>query len=222
MSDVDPVARRVGENVAELRGRLSQQELVNRLRVIGMPMLKTTLSKLENAERKITVGELVALAIALGVSPNRLLLTPAARSDSYCPLSPNDATIPEVIAWNWAAGEMPLAEQHAPGVPAQNIDEFRRVNRPHAVSVVDTDTTAIDEEIEQYRGPLNKLWRAVLEVKDVDGVPSHVVTAFLNRLAWAHRVTIDEAGTGRLTFGDEAGTSRLTYIVGDAGGQNGS
>ncbi len=52
---------------------LAQRELANRVTSLGRPMSNTMLSRIERAQRRCDVDDLVALAQALGVSPLALL-----------------------------------------------------------------------------------------------------------------------------------------------------
>lgn len=80
----------LGARVAEIRGakRLSQQEIADRLEVLGHPSWhRQTVSQVERAERNVTVDELVSLALALEVavvtlfSPRRLVPFSGTESD---------------------------------------------------------------------------------------------------------------------------------------------
>jgi len=53
--------------------RITQQELVARLQVLGMMIDQSGLSKIENGQRPVSDVEVVALAKALKVSPLSLL-----------------------------------------------------------------------------------------------------------------------------------------------------
>ncbi len=63
-------------------------------------------SRLENGTRVADVPELLALAVALDVTPNRLLLT-ADATDEPVGLTPN-LSVTARCAWKWAAGDQAL------------------------------------------------------------------------------------------------------------------
>lgn len=65
---ISEVARRRVQEVREIR-RLSLRDLSARLVALGHRIDKTTLSRIERGDREITLPELDALALALGVSP---------------------------------------------------------------------------------------------------------------------------------------------------------
>lgn len=120
-----PIGQRVAQNVQDLRERqrLTQGQVVERLAEQGVSMLKTTLSKVENAQRSVTTDELVALAFALRVSPLVLLLS--GQGAEY-QLSPNDTTKPE-WAYEWMVGE------RLPPLPAaDSADELTDQDRAEA------------------------------------------------------------------------------------------
>lgn len=102
------VAATVAGNVAEVRDlrRLSVRALADRLAEIGHPILASGISKIENAERKVSVEDLVALALALDVSPVRLLL-PAEPGEDEIALTPGRSATWD-RAWRWAVGEQPI------------------------------------------------------------------------------------------------------------------
>ena len=58
--------------------------------IYGMPWSRTTVAKIENTSRQVTVDELVTLAFVLGVSP-AALLTPV-ESDAQMRVTPNTTT----------------------------------------------------------------------------------------------------------------------------------
>jgi hypothetical protein len=130
------VGQRVAKEVARLRGRTSVRELSARLSKLGRPILPSGITKLEQGKRRVDVDDLVALAVALKVTPTRLLLGPPPTDGtaddpahdevwewtewvsedgerrSPVPLIrflPNLALEPWE-AWPWALGDMPLGE----------------------------------------------------------------------------------------------------------------
>lgn len=53
--------------------RLTQGGVVDRLAALGVPMLKTTYSKIENGQRAVALDEVPALAKTLGIPPLQFL-----------------------------------------------------------------------------------------------------------------------------------------------------
>jgi 8-oxo-dGTP pyrophosphatase MutT (NUDIX family)/transcriptional regulator with XRE-family HTH domain len=123
------VGKRVAQNLAALRiaRGLSQPQLAERLARYGRPIAAAVLSKTEQLDRRVDVDDLVALAIALGVTPNRLLLTGRITpdiADEAVELT-SVVRMPVLDVWQWASGDAPLADSDV------DVNEFRRENRPH-------------------------------------------------------------------------------------------
>lgn len=137
-SPPEPTARRVAENLRRVRQErgLSYAELSRRLEKGGHPIRDTGLLKIEKGDRGVGVDDLIALAAALGTTPNRLLLpelgagSPAGGSE----ITPGIAH-PPALLWAWAAGEVPLgrAPSSADSDPEARGEEivFGRENRQH-------------------------------------------------------------------------------------------
>ncbi len=68
--------QRTADNVRQLRERrrLTVRQLSDRLTKLGRPVLPSGIVKIEKGDRRVDADDLVALALALGVTPNRLLL----------------------------------------------------------------------------------------------------------------------------------------------------
>jgi transcriptional regulator with XRE-family HTH domain len=105
-----PTSKRVSENIERLRRvrGLSQAQLANELTRVGRPMLDTAVSKMERGTRRIDVDDLVAIALALNVSPVALLM-PSNASLEKVALT-NKISLSEQITWLWAAGEAPASD----------------------------------------------------------------------------------------------------------------
>lgn len=135
-----PTSERVAANVKAVREarRLSLEALSQRMGEIGRPILRTGLAKIESGERRVDVDDLMALAIALQVTPNRLLLISPVpdqvdplESPGYPWLAPKFVLAhPEAwkIAWNWACGGISLGFKGWQSIPAL---EWMKENRPH-------------------------------------------------------------------------------------------
>lgn len=72
-------------NVKRLRAErnLRLRALAGRLADTGRPLTHTALDKIERGTRRVDVDDLMALAVALGVSPLRLLMPYTATPDEY-------------------------------------------------------------------------------------------------------------------------------------------
>lgn len=121
----------IAKNVAELRTqrRMTVRELSARLGQIGHPILPSGITKIENGQRRVDVADLVALAHALRVNPNRLLFPERAGTNAVA-LTPEVATTGH-RAWGWADGTWPLDSQYDVETPqSERYDDFRRHVRP--------------------------------------------------------------------------------------------
>lgn len=127
-----PTGVRVGRNVARFREErgLHLRELSEALTEEGCPISLGQLSKLENGRRRVDTDELVALAVALNVTPAQLLMPPAAE-----PLSGSVRLTPSVEvgldrAWQWMCGDLWLRDQDSPLSHLDEADWFAD-SRPH-------------------------------------------------------------------------------------------
>jgi transcriptional regulator with XRE-family HTH domain len=82
--------------------------LSQRLAAIGHPIADTGITKTEKGDRRVDADDLVALALALGVTPNTLLMPQV----DYLGASGTHYLTPEAIGtaeelWQWAQGERP-------------------------------------------------------------------------------------------------------------------
>jgi transcriptional regulator with XRE-family HTH domain len=174
---VENVVERFARNLADLRRKqgLNQSEVSARLNACGVPLRLNLISRLENGARVADVPELLALAVVLDVTPNRLLLT-ADATDEQIELTPTVA-VPSREAWAWAAGDHALGRATANSKAAPTIltgHNFAAVNRPHDPT---SDLRVSDVlEHEQAMEPLV----AAIEAVATSGVPVHIIFAFLD------------------------------------------
>ena len=64
----------IGENVKKLRKslKMSQQELSNKLELLGVYVCRGSISRIEDCSRTVTDIELFAIAEVLGIDPKEL------------------------------------------------------------------------------------------------------------------------------------------------------
>lgn len=113
---------RTAANIRRIRQErgLSYAELSRRLAATGHPILDTGLLKIEKGERRVDVDDLVALAVALETTPNRLLLpgSDAELAPATHHLTPDVTSTPPLM-WTWATGQVPL--NHPPARATDDI-----------------------------------------------------------------------------------------------------
>ena len=105
-TDLGPIGVNVTHNVRHFRHevrRLSYAELSRRLADLGREIPSLGLRRIESGERRVDVDDLVALALALQVSPLALLLT-----TERGPVLPNGKVYDPELIWDWATGQHPL------------------------------------------------------------------------------------------------------------------
>ena len=159
-----PTSSRVAENVSAIRAtrQLSLRGLSERMRELGgRPTQASGLSKIEQGDRRVDVDDLVALAIALDVSPNRLLLT-ADASDGRVELIPGGFATTRT-AWRWGTGEkaLPLDLWGKPGImDFDRLFRFKQENRPH-----DPPDSMPVSEISEHEGVLRPVVEAIAKAR---------------------------------------------------------
>lgn len=105
-----PTAKRVAANIERVRKarQLKQKDVSDALGAIGRPTLATVVSKIERGERRIDVDDVVALALALNVSPLTLLMPDEASGQ---PVKLTEGfEVDRLTAWGWALGRGPAAD----------------------------------------------------------------------------------------------------------------
>lgn len=120
------VAQAVADNIRAVRERrgLTQQQLSQRLGELGRPMLASAVAKVEAGDRRVDVDDLSAFAVALNVSPARLLV-PDVHEDDEVRMVPGLA-VPGWSAWAWANGRHSLSTEqddlNDPDVQRRELD----------------------------------------------------------------------------------------------------
>lgn len=170
-----PISERIAHNVAELRtGRgMTLRDLSIRMGELGRPTLPSGIMKIEDGSRRVDVDDLVALALALNVTPNRLLLPPEAGTDKGVDLTPAVTAPTEDAAWRWAVGEYALFPLDAP-TPAGDVVRFMAANRPHA----STNLSVLEQEIAKHLKDLKPIARAARAAEQA-GVPFRVIIDYM-------------------------------------------
>lgn len=145
VNEIDTTGQTVAANVKRLRTEqgLTTAQLADRLEAAGRPILANAITKIEQRQRRVSVDDLMALAAALGATPNALLL-PRDLSGPSQPTGLQGNVVGNVL-WAWACGERPLPLSVDPAKdvvsPAQESDwedprvaRFRNVAAPQSTS----------------------------------------------------------------------------------------
>jgi transcriptional regulator with XRE-family HTH domain len=172
--EIGPVGQRVAKNVAEVRDvrRMDQKDIATKTETFGRPLAASVVSKIEKLDRRVDVDDLVTLALALDVAPNRLLLPGDAGTDQPVELTPNVSAPTADAAWRWACGEYQPFPLDRP-TPAADVLRFMATNRPH-----DARNGDLVDEIEQHREVLAPIAKAVRTAM-ADGVSLKTVVDYL-------------------------------------------
>jgi hypothetical protein len=130
--DLGPVGERVARNITAFARGTSLRELSAALGEIGRPILPSGIIKAEKGERRVDAADLVAFALVLGVTPNRLILSADHNSEPVA-LAPGVETTANG-AWRWACGEHVIRPgAHGPPTWRDEV-AFMAENRPHAAA----------------------------------------------------------------------------------------
>lgn len=164
--DLGPVGRRVAANLSLLRGGRSLRGLSATLRDIGRPILPSGIVKAEHGDRRVDADDLIGLALALGVTPNRLLLS-ADHNSEPIDLAPEVETTASG-AWRWASGEHVIRPGAHGAPPVREVLAFMVENRPHAVGY------DFQEQLVKHRDALQPVVRAARAALEA-GVPAGVL-----------------------------------------------
>lgn len=84
--------------------RLSHTELAALMSNAGHKVSKTAISEIENGARRVSVDDLMAIAIALNAPPNKLLL-PITEEEKYSFVTGSTHGVTNERLWRWALGQ---------------------------------------------------------------------------------------------------------------------
>ena len=115
--DIGPTARAVAENVKRLRtsARLNYTELSDLLQeVAGWSINAVGIRRIESGERRVTPDDLVALAIALEVTPITLLMSNLDSRDEkeLVEVTGRSERITAKRLWEWLSASHPLTDSN--------------------------------------------------------------------------------------------------------------
>ncbi|THJ64592.1 helix-turn-helix transcriptional regulator [Arthrobacter echini] len=134
----------VAANVKRLRmeHNLNIPELGRKLEKNGHPLTATSITRLEAGRRRIDVDDLMALAVALGVSPVTLLLPPTNASTDHVDVT-GIGPGPAGVLWQWA-----LADEEIRAY--EDSDAFLRASLP-AWLLHQRQLAAMQREVEREK-----------------------------------------------------------------------
>lgn len=107
----------VRENIAHVRGeqKLAVTELSARMTDVGRPIPTLGLHRIESGDRRVDVDDLIALAVALKVSPVTLLMpkVDSAEPEDRVEMTGTDPSGPPVLipaqaVWEWLTAQRPI------------------------------------------------------------------------------------------------------------------
>lgn len=226
------VGQRLAKEVARLRGRTTVRELSARLSKLGRPILPSGITKIEQGSRRVDVDDLVALAVALKVTPTRLLLGPPptdgpddpaheeawewvdwedSQGNKRAPI-PLLRLAPELAmepweAWPWALGEVPLGEiWRLPEEKSTTLEEGEeeRFRAENQLPIL-RPLFGVAEDVQMA---VSGVRRAVEEALD-QGLTEDQVEQVVKQAAavWRKEAAIRKANTERLRKAQEGGGS---------------
>ncbi|MGW4033095.1 helix-turn-helix domain-containing protein [Streptomyces sp. NPDC004838] len=157
-----PTGMTVARNIARLRRRqeLTTRQLSAALERAGRPIPASGITRMEKGERMVNSDDLVALAVALGVSPSALLLPVDVEPDAQVEIT-GSTPVSASSAWHWMEGggplKLPTRQEGESGISSgrrlyQATMEYRLYGRPHwLVEWEDEDRAKVQDLIaEQY------------------------------------------------------------------------
>ncbi|MGI8701238.1 MAG: helix-turn-helix domain-containing protein [Nocardioidaceae bacterium] len=192
--------QRVSRNLRELRGAIPVRELSSRLAQLGRPIAASGITKMEQGTRRVDADDLVALAVALDVTPNRLLLTETAENTRTLTLAPLIAGSERAV-WRWASGErsamhnLDVASESTAAHVRERRASFRTINRPH-----DPDTAIPVPDKIKHGDTIAPVVRATLDAIEETGLTREQVLAYI-----AEEVSLEPAFTVTATAGGDDG-----------------
>ncbi len=150
-----PIGAAVAQNLEQLREsqNLSYAELSRRLTELGRPIAPLGLTRIRDGQRRVDVDDLVALALALDVSPATLLLpaeTDGGRGHADLSVTEEGGDYARRQIWNWLTARAPIDEPLLLAPPSRSAVGFRLRAVPEGVDDF-TRLLMSDEEKQKLR-----------------------------------------------------------------------
>ena len=115
------------QRVREARNRLNwkQTDLANELDRLGYPMDRTTIARLENNDRKVSLNDFMAICIALSISPLHMLIPVEEEGEEAQQIAAAPEYLVDRAAMaRWVKGDMNLPGMDAASFARQMPDEW--------------------------------------------------------------------------------------------------
>jgi transcriptional regulator with XRE-family HTH domain len=111
--EVGATARTVADNIKRFREaqNMNFTQLAERLGAVANWSINAVgIRRIEAGERRVSTDDLMALAVALDVSPATLLMPSTGSADDLIEATGVDGDVPARRLWRWLAGDGPLAD----------------------------------------------------------------------------------------------------------------
>lgn len=106
--DLGPSGEYARHRLKELRGRITYAELSRMLEELGRPIPTLGLRRIEAGERRMDIDDLMALSVALKVSPLALLMPDSESSEETFAITANLEPARADVIWQWLTANEPL------------------------------------------------------------------------------------------------------------------
>lgn len=118
--DTGSTGKTVAENIKRLRDDLSYTQLSKRLQErAGWSINPVGIRRIESGERRVTTDDLVALAVALEVSPATLLMPNAENAEDQVRITGWPHAVDASEAWKWLQTDISLGWRDRPDISAE-------------------------------------------------------------------------------------------------------
>jgi transcriptional regulator with XRE-family HTH domain len=148
--DAGPTGVAVAANIESLRKsqNLSYAELSRRLDQLGRPIAPLGLTRIRDHKRRVDVDDLVALALALDVSPATLLLPDPSvvGTSGSAPVTEGGDDYPRRQIWSWLIAEAPIDAPPSLNRPSRSVVRFRLAAVPNGIGAQDFAKHLVDVE----------------------------------------------------------------------------
>lgn len=131
-----PTAETVSANVARLRSdaNLGLRALAKRMGDAGRPLTHSAVDQIEKGARRVDVDDLMALAVALDVSPVTLLMPVTKDASNAVDATGQSDALAASALWDWLTAAGPLPGGHAMTFLAKALPHWLTAGMPNWLS----------------------------------------------------------------------------------------